>query len=73
LKGFRALWAIATSATVSAKKNEKQKMAYTSVWEQKSERERYVRVAAIAIVLNVGIRNIYVAGRHGEISMLQHS
>ena len=57
---------------MSAKKNEMKRIAYTSVWDLKSERERYVRVAAIVIVHNVGIRNIYVAGRHMEIRMLQH-
>ena len=38
-------------------------MPYTS-FEQKSARERYIRVAAIDIVTSEGIKNICVAGTH---------
>jgi hypothetical protein len=36
-------------------------MPYTSVAEVKSARDRYIRVAAIDIVIKEGIMNIYIA------------
>jgi len=37
-------------------------MPYTSVAEAKSARDRYIRVAAIDIVIKEGIKNICIAG-----------
>jgi hypothetical protein len=41
-----------------------ERTAYTSVEPRKSAKERYIRVAAIDIVVREGIRNICVTGAH---------
>ena len=42
-------------------------MTYTSVAEAKSARERYIRVAAIDIIIRDGIKNICVASTHKKL------
>jgi len=41
-----------------------ERTAYTSVELEKSAKERYIRVAAIDIVVREGIMNICVTGTH---------
>jgi len=42
-------------------------VSHMSVWEPKFMRARYIRVAAIDIVANAGIKNIYVIRAHKNI------
>lgn len=42
-------------------------MSHMSAWEPKFMRARYIRVVAIDIVANAGIKNIYVIPAHKNI------
>ena len=64
---FRVHHTTAIPIIVSAERDRKGRITYTSVAEAKSVRERYIRVAAIDIIIRDGVRNICVASTHKKL------